>query len=88
MKIVLCIIAVLTFSSPAFANIGQFCAGFESGYAAGYMRGANTSIPPITPICPIQPIKSFSDPQSDYEHGYVVGYEKGQSEGRSQSTYR
>jgi hypothetical protein len=64
----------------ALAN--DFCNGFVRGYATGYKRASGSSIDPIPPICPIPPIKSMSDPQSDYEHGYLIGLEQGMQEGR------
>lgn len=63
----------------SFAN--NFCKGFERGYISGYKQANNSSMNPITPICPIQPIKGFGDPQSDYEHGYTIGYRHGMAEG-------
>lgn len=59
------------------ASRSDFCEGFQRGYISGYKQAHNTNINPIAPICPIQPIKSFGDPESDYEHGYTIGYEKG-----------
>ena len=61
---------------PADAGPAEFCNGFEAGYVAGYMRAKNTSLAPISPVCPIQPVKRPGDPQSDFEHGYAIGYEK------------
>ena len=62
--------------STVDAGPAEFCNGFEAGYAAGYKRARNTSLAPIPPLCPIQPVKRPGDPQSDFEHGYAVGYEK------------
>jgi hypothetical protein len=55
----------------------QFCDGFERGYITGYKRASGSSLDPIPPICPIQPIKRLSDPDSDFEHGYIIGIERG-----------
>lgn len=68
--------------APAHADQQQFCNGFKSGYKAGYMRAAQSSLPPLPPLCPLQPLKSFGDPKSDFEHGYAVGFETGLAEGR------
>lgn len=62
---------------PASADIGQFCAGYQKGYAAAYMRAASSGLAPIAPLCPIQPLKGFGDPQSDFEQGYLLGVEDG-----------
>lgn len=62
---------------PASADIGQFCAGYQKGYVAAYMRAASSGLAPIAPLCPIQPLKGFGDPQSDFEQGYLLGVEDG-----------
>lgn len=59
----------------------QFCNGFEKGYISGYKKAKNTSLEPLTPICPIQPLKKFGDPDSDFEHGYMIGLAKGMDKG-------
>lgn len=68
--------------STVGAVADRFCQGFERGYIAGYKRGSGSSIDPIPPICPIQPIKRFGDPDSDFEHGYIMGLERGMLAGR------
>jgi hypothetical protein len=37
---------------------------------------------PLPPLCPLQPLKRLNDPQSDFEHGYIIGLERGMTEGR------
>lgn len=70
-------ITILILASEVFASTAQFCAGFERGYVAGYQKANNTSLTPIVPSCPIQPIKGFGDPESDFEHGYQIGFTRG-----------
>ena len=71
-------LAMLVLSAlPASADIGQFCAGYQKGYIAAYMRAANSGLAPIAPLCPIQPLKGYGDPQSDFEQGYLLGVEDG-----------
>tara|TARA_R110000868_G_scaffold183900_3_gene425253 strand:- start:9035 stop:9289 length:255 start_codon:yes stop_codon:yes gene_type:complete len=62
---------------PASADIGQFCAGYQKGYVAAYMRAAQTMAAPTMPPCPYQPAKGYGDPQSDFEQGYLLGVEDG-----------
>jgi len=66
---------------PAEASKSQFCAGFEQGYITGYKQASGSSFDPFVPFCPFQPFKQFSDPESDWEHGYTIGYRKGLAEG-------
>ena len=77
MRKILITIFLLLFSISTAHAYSQFCNGFKAGYATGYKQKKNTNINPIPPICPIQPIKGFGDPSSDYEHGWTLGYQKG-----------
>ena len=70
---------LLLMGTNAYAD--DFCRGFERGYIPWYKRVSGSSIDPITPICPIEPIKRFNDPPSDFEHGYIIGVEQGFSAG-------
>ena len=67
------------FSISAFAY--DFCNGFEKGFITGYKQASGRSGDPLVPPCPLQPSKGLSDPESDYEHGYIIGYEKGLRKG-------
>ncbi|WP_411361152.1 hypothetical protein [Pseudidiomarina sp. YC-516-91] len=73
-------IALAIFVSEVLASTAQFCAGFERGYVAGYQKANNTTLRPIVPICPIQPLKGFGDPESDFEHGYQIGFVEGMND--------
>ena len=70
----------LFFSINAYAS--DFCRGFERGYSTGYKQASGSSLEPLSPLCPLQPLKGLNDPQSDYEHGYLIGLQKGFQEGR------
>ena len=74
-KLLAIVVFGLLLSNTVLAS--EFCEGFKRGYIAGYKKSHNTGYDPYTPYCPYQPYKSYSDPQSDFEHGYVIGYEKG-----------
>ena len=74
MKKILFILITLI-SVDALAS--DFCNGFELGYKTGYKKLHNTGFDPFVPFCPFQPFKSFSDPSSDFEHGYIIGFQKG-----------
>ena len=75
------IVLFLGFTSACLAD--QFCDGFERGYVTGYKRASGSSLDPLTPLCPLQPLKRLSDPESDFEHGYVIGLQKGYEAGTS-----
>ncbi len=66
---------LLSVVTVAYAD--QFCDGFERGCIAGYKRASGSSLDPLTPLCPIQPLKRFNDPDSVFEHGYIIGFERG-----------
>jgi hypothetical protein len=68
---------VLLCLSVTAALANDFCAGFERGFITGYKRASRSSLDPLTPLCPLQPLKQFGDPDSDFEHGYVIGFERG-----------
>jgi len=70
----------LILSMNTFA-VSDFCKGFGTGYITGYKQASGSSFDPFVPFCPFQPAKGFNDPDSDYEHGYIIGYEKGKKEG-------
>ncbi len=78
-KILFAVFALL-FSISVYAS--DFCRGFEHGYSTGYKQASGSSLEPLTPLCPLQPLKGLNDPQSDYEHGYLIGLQKGLQEGR------
>lgn len=61
-------------SLPASALARDFCAGFEQGYKTSFKSSSNSALDPLTPPCPPQPPKLLGDPESDYEHGYVIGF--------------
>jgi hypothetical protein len=77
-------LALILVGSPSFAS--EFCDGFEAGYVTGYKQSSGSSFDPFVPFCPFQPFKGFNDPQSDFEHGYIIGYEKGLKEGTDHDT--
>jgi hypothetical protein len=62
---------------PEVLGKSEFSKGFEHGYVTGYKKAAGTKINPIVPLCPLQPLKTFGDPDSDYEQGYLIGLEQG-----------
>jgi hypothetical protein len=76
----LTLLFTLLFSVSALAS--DFCRGFEHGYSTGYKQATGSSLEALTPLLPLQPLKGFSDPQSDYEHGYLIGLQKGLTKGR------
>ena len=67
------------FSVSAFAS--QFCDGFAQGYVTGYKQAKGTGLAPLVPLCPLQPLKGFGDPKSDFEHGYTIGIRQGMADG-------
>ncbi len=67
-------------STSAFAQ-SEFCQGFKGGYKTGYKQASGSSHDPYTPHCPHQPHKNHYDPESDYEHGYLIGLKEGLRKG-------
>jgi len=65
--------------SPVIAS--EFCNGFERGYITGYKQASGSGFDPFVPFCPFQPMKKYNDPDSDFEHGYLIGLKKGMHEG-------
>lgn len=63
------------------ASTADFCRGFEKGYVTGYKQAKRTSLDPLVPLCPLQPLKGLHDPDSDFEHGYLIGLKKGLAAG-------
>ena len=63
-------------STSAFAQ-SEFCQGFEGGYVTGYKQASGSSLDPLIPFCPLQPLKRLNDPETDYEHGYLMGLKEG-----------
>ncbi len=59
----------------------QFCDGFERGYITGYKQASNSSLDPLVPLCPLEPLKGFGDPPSDFEFGYTIGFRQGVAAG-------
>ena len=78
-KVLLISIFSILISSTAFAS--EFCDGYKRGYVTGYKQASGSGFDPFTPFCPFQPFKKYSDPDSDYEHGYIIGYEDGYEKG-------
>jgi hypothetical protein len=69
----------MVLASISFAD--DFCNGFEQGYKTGYKQTSGSSLDPLTPLCPIEPIKGLNDPDSDFEFGYTIGFKEGMSKG-------
>ena len=74
------ILLTVMFSFNVYAS--DFCNGFKQGYSTGYKKVSGSSLEPLTPLCPLQPLKGLNDPQSNYEHGYIIGLQKGFEKGR------
>ena len=80
MKAVL-VAACLTFGSSV-AMASEFCDGFAAGYVTGYKQAAHSGLAPLVPLCPLEPLKGFGDPKSDFEFGYTIGLRKGTADGQ------
>jgi|TARA_B110000908_G_C10070560_1_gene364892 hypothetical protein len=72
---VLTLVFGMLFSFNALAS--QFCDGFKQGYISGRNQAKGINFTSITPVCPVQPVRGFGDPKSDYEFGYTIGYRTG-----------
>jgi len=73
------VFGILVLFSSFAVLADQFCDGFERGYIAGYKQATGSSLDPLVPLCPLQPLKRLNDPESDFEHGYLIGLQKGLS---------
>ena len=67
------------FSFPVLAS--ELCDGFIQGYITGYKKARNSNLTPLVPLCPLESLKGFGDPQSDTEMGYILGFNQGQADG-------
>lgn len=72
---------LISLSVVSLALASDFCDGFEQGYKTGYKQAKGTSFDPLVPLCPLQPLKGFGDPKSDFEHGYTIGFKRGLADG-------
>lgn len=82
-RLFLAISAIISvWPQSSLATYDQFCAGFQHGYATGYKQAKQTTIEPLAPTCPLQPLRGFGDPESDWEFGYTIGYKKGLTAGQ------
>lgn len=79
MKYGIALLALLVCVTPVLAD--EFCDGYERGYKLGYMKASGSGLEPLPPLCPLQPMKKFSDPDSDYEHGFMIGVQDGMARG-------
>lgn len=52
----------------------DFCNGFLQGYKTGYKQKKQSTFVPFLPVCPVEPVKKFGDPKSNFEFGYTVGF--------------
>ena len=78
-KLILTSIIYAFFISPVIAS--EFCDGFERGYITGYKQASGSGFDPFVPFCPFQPMKKYNDPDSDFEHGFLIGLKKGMQDG-------
>lgn len=83
-------LSLIIFSLVVCVNVfaSSFCDGFKQGYISGYKQAANTNLLPLAPLCPIQPLKGFGSPSSDYEHGYLIGVQKGTADAYAKGVYK
>ena len=76
-------IFAILFSTKLFAT--EFCSGWEHGYKTGYKKTATSSIfSPVPPLmgCPGDSFfRDFSEPESEYERGYIAGLQDGMING-------
>ncbi len=72
----------ITIAGVSLAFADEFCNGFERGFSTGFKQASGSSLEPLTPLCPLQPLKRLNDPDSDFEHGYILGLQRGYEEGR------
>lgn len=82
MRQMILVAAAIAVALPVSATASEFCQGFERGYITGYQQASGSSLEPLTPLCPLQPLKRLNDPDSDFEHGYLIGLAEGLAKGR------
>lgn len=82
------LLLALTMGVVATAAASEFCDGYKSGFVTGYKQAADTSLKPLTPLCPLKPLRGFGDPKSDFEFGYTLGFKDGTIDGSRDSRGR
>jgi hypothetical protein len=75
-------LSLISVAGVALAGQAEFCTAFQRGYVTGIKQASGWSADIAPPACPAQPAKLVNDPQSDYEHGYVVGFQEGLRSGQ------
>lgn len=79
-RILYSVLIFLSFVGSAFgADQKAFCDGFRAGYVTGYKQASQQNLKPLLPLCPLEPMKMFSDPQNDFEFGYLKGLTTGRN---------
>lgn len=58
-------------------NNGDFCEGFENGYADGYCYEKIGCMSPIAPPCPMLKYTDEDSYKGGYNRGFTIGYRAG-----------
>lgn len=76
----LLIFVALAAASSAFAA-DDYCEGYKVGYREGYAQVAGAAPTPMSPLCPLKPVRSESERRSEYDRGYQKGLRDGIRDG-------
>lgn len=76
----LLMIVALAATSAALAA-DDYCAGYKVGYKEGYAQVTGAEPTPMSPLCPMKPVRAESEKRSEYDRGYDKGLKDGIRDG-------
>ena len=76
----LLLLAALAATSVAFAA-DDYCEGYKVGYKEGYAQVAGAEPTPMSPLCPLKPVRPEGEKRSEFDRGYQKGIKDGIRDG-------
>ena len=73
-------IVALAATSVAFAA-DDYCEGYKVGYKEGYAQVTGAAPTPMSPLCPMKPVRTDDEKRSEYDRGYQRGLKDGIRDG-------
>jgi hypothetical protein len=78
-KSLLTIVALAASGMALAAN--DYCEGYKVGYKEGYAQVTGAEPTPMSPLCPLKPVRPESENRSEFERGYQKGLKDGIRDG-------